>query len=296
MPIKKPLFQNINLYFFYDTILYYMMKFKTKIEKKDKGLVLIDVSLDFQEVEKKKKDALAKMAQDIKIDGFREGKVPADVLEKQIGENAILQEAAQLAINEVFPEILKKEKLHMLGYPAISVTKLAAGNDFEFKVELTIYPEITLPDYQNIVAKIKRDKVAVNNDDLKKVEKNILNLYNRQQSGPKHTCGDSSCKIDHSSKSKTEEKPEIKKPEAQELTDEIVKTFGPFESVDDFKKKMEGDLKREKENQVIGQHRQKIMEAILEKTEFSVPEILINVELDKMIAYMKEEVQKHGIE
>ena len=276
-----------------------MIKFKTKVEKKDKGVVFVDVAIDFKEVEKKKDDALKKVAKDVKIDGFREGKVPADILKKQIGEQAILQEASQLVINEVFPEILKKEKLHMLGYPAISVTKLAVGNDFEFKIELTVYPEIKLPDYQKIVAKIKKDKVEVIDDDFKKVEENILNIYNRQQQVPAHSCNDENCQEDHTKEkdSKDNQKKSDKKTtkKATKLTDEIVKTFGPFKSVADFREQMKADLQREKEMQVIGNHRQKIVEAILEKTEFSVPEILINVELDKMIAYMKDEVMKHGI-
>ena len=78
----------------------------------------------------------------------------------------------------------------------------------------------------------------------------------------------------HSKKEKKEkQKKDEKKLEAKKLTDEIVKTFGPFKSVEDFRKQMEGDLQREKEMQVIGDHRQKIVEAILEKTECSVPEI-----------------------
>ena len=265
------------------------MKFKTKVEKKEKGIVEVLVTMDFSEVEKNKTEALKNISKDAKIDGFRKGKIPTDVLEKQLGEGTVLQEAANITINNVFADILKKENLHMIGYPAISVTKLASGNDFEFKIEMTVYPEIKLPDYKKIAKKFKKEGTEVTDKDFEKLEKNVLDVYNRQQNNP-HICEDDNCQHEE----KEEEKKDIKK--ATKLTDEIVKTFGPFESVADFRKQMKVDLQREKEYRAIEKLRGEISEEILKELKgVDVPEMLVNVELDKMIAYMKDAAMKYSL-
>jgi trigger factor len=126
------------------------MKFETKIEKKEKGIISVKVKMSFTEVEKKREDVVKDFANNTEIEGFRKGKAPVEVVEKKIGEAKIIQEASQKVINDVFPEILKKEKIQIIGYPSISVTKLAPGNDFEFTIEMTTYPEVKLPDYKKI--------------------------------------------------------------------------------------------------------------------------------------------------
>jgi len=264
------------------------MKFKTKIEKKEKSIVEVRVVMDFSEVENKKEEALKLMSKDIKIDGFRQGKVPQEVIEKHLGEQAVLQEAAQLVINDVFPEILEKEKLKMIGYPAISVTKLAPANDFEFKIEMTVYPEVKLPDYKKIAGKIKKEVVKVTPEDFKKMEENVLNVYNKQQESLK------SNQKEDDEKNKKEKETKFS-PQATKLTDEIVKTFGPFKNVAEFKKAITHDLEHEKEHRAIEKQRGQISEALLKELKIEVPEMLINVELDKMIAYVKDEAQKYGI-
>lgn len=262
------------------------VKFKTKIEKKEKSLVEVGVIMDFQEVEKNKPVALKAMKKDAKVDGFRDGKIPDDIAIKQLGENAILQESANITINNIFPDILKKEKLKIIGYPAISVTKLAEGNDFEFKIEMTVYPEVSLPDYKKIVVKIKKKVTKISEEDFKKAEKNILDVLNHQT---EHKCKDEKCKESH----QDEEKPKKK---ITKLTDEIVKTFGPFKNVEDFEKQVKADLQKNKDIENIEKHRGEMMEAILKEVQMVVPEILVNAELDKMVAQMKDGALKHGLQ
>ncbi len=257
------------------------MEFKTKIEKKEKGIIEVMVTMPFSEVKKNEDKAVEYLSSQTEIEGFRKGKAPKDVVEAKLGKDKILQEAAQQTINQVFTEVLQKEKLNMIGYPAISVVKLAEGNDFEFKVELTVYPEVKLPDYKKIVKGVKKEKVGeVTKEDLEKVEKNLLDMQNKMAL--------------QGQENKDEKKQDQK--EVTELTDDFVKKLGPFKNVAEFKEKIKEDLKMEKENQSVMNHREGIVEGILKETDFSVPELLVNAELDKIIAQLKDDVTKNGLE
>ena len=165
-------------------------------------------------------------------------------------------------------------------YVSISVTKLAKDNDFEFKILLTVYPEVNLPDYKKIAKESKKESPVVGEDDVKKAMKNLLTMQDQMQhQGHDHKEGES---CNHQ--------------ESTELTDDFVSKIGPFKNVDEFTVQMKKDLKSQKENEVIGKHRELIVNNIIEKIDLEIPELLINAELDKIIAQMKDDVQKHGLD
>ena len=61
---------------------------------------------------------------------------------------SILGEAAEEALNEVYPSIIESEKLFVMGQPEVAITKLAKGNPLGFKITVAILPEFKLPDYK----------------------------------------------------------------------------------------------------------------------------------------------------
>ncbi len=269
-------FHYVIIFFTYNINTY--MKFKIKIEKKGKGIIAVAVNMPFSEVEKNKELIIESLLKSVEIEGFRKGKAPKETVVAKIGEAKILQDASQETINQVFPEILKKEKLQMIGYPSISVTKLASGNDFEFQIEMTVYPEVELPDYKKIAKGIKKDELEkVSDDEISKVEKNLIDMQNQMSQQSNHKEGE---KFEHKKE--------------KELTDDFVKQLGAFENVSDFKKKLKEDLEKEKSSQVLSKHRGQIAEGILEELKLELPELLINAELDKITAQMQDDMQKQG--
>ena len=258
------------------------MNFKTEINKKEKSIVEVKVTTDFSEVEKKKDEAFKKLAENLEVEGFRKGHVPENIIKEKISNDLVLKEAAQLVINDLFPQILEKEKLQIIGFPAINVTKLAEGNDFEFSIEATVYPKVELPDYKKIAKEVKVETKEITEEDFKAVEKNVLDMLNHQahheKNGGEHKEGE---KIE-----------EVYK----ELTDELVGKIGPFKTVAEFKEQVMKDLKTEAETRAQMEKRGQIAERILEETDFDVPEILVNAELDKIVAQLKDDVMRHGID
>ncbi len=252
------------------------MKFETKIEKKEKSIVEVKVTMPFSEVEKNIKTVEDQLVETTEVEGFRKGKAPKDMVLKKFGKDKILQEASSITINETFPEILKKEKIQLIGYPAISVTKLAEGNDFEFTMELTVYPEVNLPDYKKIAKGIKKEIREVKDEEIHKVVKNLLDMQNNIKKG----------------KLTEEEQKDFK--EDTELSEDFIKQMGPFKTVAEFEKQIKEDLHKEAEMQAISEHRGKIAEAILKEIKMEIPELLVNAEVDKILAQLKDDVQMSG--
>jgi len=102
-----------------------------------------------------------KLAQEIKIEGFRPGKAPYDLVKQKVGEITILEEAANLAIRNILKEIFNQNNgLAPIGQPEIKLTKLAPGNPVEYKIVFTLLPEAKLGDFKGLKAKREKTELA----------------------------------------------------------------------------------------------------------------------------------------
>lgn len=109
-----------------------------------------------------------KVSTEIKIEGFRPGKVPYDILKGKIGEMTILEEAARIAIDKTVDKAVRENvSEQIVGQPQINITKLAPGNPVEYKIVLTVLPEIKLGKYKDF--KIKENAVEVKEEEAEKL-------------------------------------------------------------------------------------------------------------------------------
>ena len=125
-----------------------------KIIKLPKSEIEIEGELEADIFENYFTKALKRLGENLKIDGFRKGKIPENILLSKIPEITILEEMAQIALNEHYPKILEEEKIDAIGRPEISITKLARKNPLGFKIKTAVLPKIKLPDYKGIAKKI----------------------------------------------------------------------------------------------------------------------------------------------
>ena len=128
------------------------------VETKDGSQVTITGELPFSELEKEREAAIKKLGADVEIDGFRKGHIPADVLEKHLGEAAILTEMAERALAHHYAHIVTAHELDVIGQPEVQITKLAKDNPFAFTLNVAVMPEITLPDYRAIAKGVNEQK------------------------------------------------------------------------------------------------------------------------------------------
>ncbi len=102
--------------------------------------------------------ALNKFKAEIELPGFRKGNAPDSLVAQKIGELRLLEEAAEIALGEEYPNILEEHNIDAIGRPEIAITKIAPGNDLEFKVKTSLMPEVKLSDYKKVSQKSKKNE------------------------------------------------------------------------------------------------------------------------------------------
>jgi trigger factor len=98
----------------------------------------------------------------VNIPGFRKGKAPKAVVQKQYGD-AAYQEAIEKSLNNSFVELEKAEKIAVIGEPKIEIKSDKSGEDVVYEAAFEIYPEITELDY----SKITTEKCVIPVDEAK---------------------------------------------------------------------------------------------------------------------------------
>jgi len=264
------------------------MKLTSKIEKKDNSVIEIIAELATEDFVTYRGQAVQNLGETVEVKGFRKGNVPEDMLVKQVGEAAILEEMSQLAISASYMELVKEHNINALGRPEISVTKLAPENPLGFTITTTVMPEIKLPDYKKIAGKVMSEKDDNEVTD-KEVDEAIDHLRKMRAGGP--TCGH-----DHGEGETCEhDEKEKKEPELPELNDEFVKTLGEFKDVADFKEKLKENIAQEKQGRAGEKKRIDALEQVMEKTTVEIPEVLTSYELDKMMHQMEHDIAMSGM-
>lgn len=264
---------------------------KTKITKLPKSEVEIEGELEDAAFESYFKQALKTLGENLKIDGFRKGKIPEAIMLQNIPEMHILEKMAELALNEHYPKIIENEKLDAISRPEISITKLARKSPLGFKIKTAVLPEIKVADYKKIAKKIVGEiteaekNVVVTDEDL---ENTIMDI--RKSRAPKKHIATPPETSPHQG-----EEEKMPEPELPEFNDEFVKGLGPFENVEDFKDKLKINLKLEKENALKEKTRLKIIEKIIEDSVLDVPEILTGMEVDKILYKMESDITQMGL-
>ena len=127
---------------------------KLTVKKLPKSEIEIEGELDSVVFESYFSKALKMLGENLKLDGFRKGKIPENVLLSNIPEAQILGEMAEMALGEYYPKILEENKIDAISRPEISITKLARKNPLGFKIKTAVLPIIKLPDYKNSAKKI----------------------------------------------------------------------------------------------------------------------------------------------
>lgn len=257
-----------------------------KINKLPKSIVEIEGEIDAEVFESFYDKAFKNIAEHIELDGFRKGKVPENILLSKIPESSILEEMAQLAISSEYPKIIEQVELDVISQPNLNITKLARKNPLGFKITATIMPDIKLGDYKKTSKEInseKEEEIVVTDEE---VENTILDI--RRSRAPKVDI----TKMTEEEVKKLEENKDSNLPE---WNDEFIQAMGPFENIADFTEKLKENLKLEKTNQAREKKRLKLVEKIIEDTEVEVPEILTNMETDKILARMESDIASMGM-
>lgn len=261
------------------------------VNKLPKSEVEIEGELEADVFETYFNKALKRIGENLEIDGFRKGKVPDSVLLSKVPEAQILGEMAEMALSEHYPKILEENKIDAISRPEISITKLVRKNPLGFKIKTAVLPEMKLPDYKNIAKKIiseLTDEEKNTEVTEKEVEDTIMDI--RKSRAPKIHMKEEAEHVHKEGEEHVHEEAPL-----PDFNDEFVKALGPFKDTEDFKTKLKENIKLEKTNQVKEKTRIKIIEKIIDGLKAELPDILIEVELDKILYRMESDITQMGL-
>lgn len=115
--------------------------------------------------------ATQKIAGEIKVDGFRPGHAPRDIVIAKAGEARVISEATERAIEEFYPKAAREQDVRPVNFPSIAVDKVGLDEALEFTAEVAILPEVKLGDYMAI--KISKPEVTISETEVEDVLKNM---------------------------------------------------------------------------------------------------------------------------
>jgi len=192
-----------------------------------------------------------------KVRGFRQGKVPRSVLEKEHGELA-REEMIKKLIPEVYQEGLEQENILPLDLPEVTDVSLKEGV-LKFTAQLEIRPDVKLGNYKGI--KVKRKSSQVTEEEISKT----LDYFKESQGQDKKV----------------------------EIDDEFVKGLG-YPSLEAFKHSLARQMEMDKDRQNRIDVENQIVEAVLKDSKLTVPKDFVKKQIEMRIQQAKERMAQQG--
>lgn len=338
------------------------------INKISSNQVEIEVKIPIPQMESYFQLAASELSKDMRVDGFRPGKVPAEIVERERGSQKLYDQATNLAIQKTLPEAILDlpagpptgeagkagNKIEIVGQPDIVVTQIARGNPMKYKATFWTVPEVELGNYKKLRVKKKelrvkdeeadktlehlqksRAKLVTVNRPAKKGDRVEIDFITRS-SGVKIEGGESK---NHplfigegrfipgfekelegikasEEKSFTLRVPKdwpqknlagrilnfqvkanlVQQRDIPELSDEFAKSLGNFQSLESLRKSIKKGILQEKGLREKERVRIELIEKVAQNSKMDIPEVLINIELDKMVNELRGSVESMGLD
>ena len=143
---------------------------KYTLKKLPPSLVEIDLHIPYEDLEKAKGEAAQMLSSQVRVPGFRKGKVPLAVLERHIGTAAIIDKALDIVIQQSYVEVVKKESLAVVDRPEdVEIKKYPEreGEQVEVVLKVPVLPEVKIGDYKK--SKVKKERATVEEKEIDEV-------------------------------------------------------------------------------------------------------------------------------
>jgi len=148
---------------------------KTPLEKSQ---IALTIEIRPEEYQSFLEKAASRLSQTNKIDGFRPGKAPYDIIRQRFGEMKIYEEALDDIITYFYFQAVSQEKLNTVSQPKIDLEKFAPGNPIIFKATTALMPEVKLGNYKGL--KVKKAEIKIENQEVDKVIQDIRKMQAKE--------------------------------------------------------------------------------------------------------------------
>nr|WP_255528887.1 trigger factor [Mycobacterium sp. OAS707] len=137
---------------------------KSTVEKLSPTRVRINVEVPFTELQPDIDTAFKQMAKQVRMPGFRPGKVPVKLLEARVDKQEMFNQVIGEAVPARYSEAVTTSDVRPLGQPEIDITNQEYGQDLTFTAEVDVRPEIEIPELEGL--KITVDPIEVTDEEV----------------------------------------------------------------------------------------------------------------------------------
>ncbi|HEX2053309.1 MAG TPA: trigger factor [Actinomycetota bacterium] len=123
---------------------------ESSVEVKGPTQVQLNIEVPVDELKTLKADTLKRLANEIKVPGFRKGKVPPQIMESRIGKDNIRQEMLADAVPQFYNQALQQHKIAPLNQPEINIEANSENEPLQITATVDVRPDLELPDYKGI--------------------------------------------------------------------------------------------------------------------------------------------------
>ena len=137
---------------------------KTDVEELSPTRVRLSVEVPFDELKPSLDKAYREVGRQVRIPGFRPGRVPPPVIDRRVGRDVVLSQAVNDAMPDLYAKAVSDSDVYALGQPEVEITSIDDGKELTFTVEVDIRPKFELPDFATLAVTV--DDTVVTPDDV----------------------------------------------------------------------------------------------------------------------------------
>ena len=137
---------------------------KSAVETLNPTRAKLTIEVPFEELKPSLDAAYQRIAKQVNVPGFRKGKVPPAVIDRQVGRGVVLDEAINDALPKLYVQALQDNDLQPLAQPEIDITKFEDNETLEFTAEVDIRPSIDVPAYDDLAVEV--DAIELSDEDV----------------------------------------------------------------------------------------------------------------------------------
>ena len=133
---------------------------KTDVEELSPTRVKLTVEVPFDELKPNLDHAYKEVGKQVRIPGFRPGRVPPRIIDQRVGRGAVLEQAVNEAVPQLYGKALEEHEVFALGQPDLEITKLDDGKELAFTAEVDVRPSFDLPDLDGLAVTVDDTEVT----------------------------------------------------------------------------------------------------------------------------------------
>jgi trigger factor len=137
---------------------------KTDVEELGPTRVKLTIEVPFEELKESLDKAYREVAKQVRVPGFRPGRVPPRIIDQRFGRGIVLEQAVNEALPELYGKALEEGDVRALGQPDVEITKIDDGKELSFTAEVDVRPRFEVPELDNLPVTV--EKAVVTPDDV----------------------------------------------------------------------------------------------------------------------------------